>query len=62
MIREAIKKRMKELKITQIQLKEELGINQGNFSSFIRGNRTLPLDDIERVCAFLKLELKEIDE
>lgn len=58
MIREAIKRRMKELNITQVRIIEDLGLNKGNFSSFLKGNRSLPLDDIEKVCEYIGLELK----
>lgn len=61
MIREAIKSRMKDLKITQASLVEELGLNKGNFSFFLSGKRTLPLDDIERICERIGLELKPVD-
>ncbi len=58
MIREAIKARMKELKVTQQQLADELNISRPNLSNFITGKRSFPLDDIERICEYLKLELK----
>lgn len=61
MIRDAIKNRMKELKITQTYIVEAVGLNKGNFSSFLKGNRPLPLEDIEKICELLKLQLKPID-
>lgn len=61
MIRDAIKNRMKELKITQAKVADTLDLNKGNFSSFLKGNRPLPLEDIEKICEFLKLQLKPID-
>lgn len=61
MIRDAIKNRMKELKITQTYIVESVGLNKGNFSSFLKGNRPLPLEDIEKICELLNLQLKPID-
>lgn len=61
MIREVIKIRMKELNITQVEIVKNLNLNKGNFSSFLSGKRPLPLEDIEKVCEYLKLCLKPID-
>lgn len=52
---------MKELNITQVEIVKNLNLNKGNFSSFLSGKRTLPLEDIEKVCEHLKLCLKPID-
>lgn len=52
---------MKDLRITQKMLSEELHINQGNLSSFLVGKRTIPLDDLERILLFLRLEITKLD-
>lgn len=61
MIREAIKYRMKELRITQVRVADALDLNKGNLSAFLKGSRPMPLEDIEKICKFLKLQLKPID-
>lgn len=61
MVREVIKNRMEELGLTQAYIIRELELNKGNFSQFLKGNRTLPLADIERVCNLLNLVLKPND-
>ena len=61
MIREAIKIRIKELKTTQVKVATHVGLNEGNFSGFLSGKRPLPLEDIEKVCEYLKLKLQPID-
>lgn len=61
MIREAIRERIKDLRITQKQLAEELGITYQNLNGFLTGRRTLPVADIERMLQYLKLILK-VDE
>ncbi|WP_434251910.1 helix-turn-helix domain-containing protein [Bacteroides salyersiae] len=61
MIREAIIERIKDLRITQKQLAEELGLTYQNLNGFLTGRRTLPVSDIERMLHYLKLVLK-VDE
>lgn len=58
MIREAILKRLKEQKITQKQLADDVGVTYQNFNSFLKGKREFPLSDIERILAYLKLDIK----
>jgi transcriptional regulator with XRE-family HTH domain len=58
MIREAIKLRMKELKMSQNELCTQLGIAQPNLSAFLNNKRTIPLEDIEKICSYLRLVLK----
>lgn len=61
MIREAIIERIKDLRITQKQLAEELGLTYQNLNGFLTGRRTLPVSDLERMLQHLKLVLK-VDE
>lgn len=61
MIREAIIERIRKLDITQKQLAEELGITYQNLNGFLKGRRSLPITDLERMLQHLKLVLK-VDE
>lgn len=58
MIREAIKKRLEELNITQVQLAAELGINRSSLTSQLVGSRPIPFETLEKICNYLNLELK----
>lgn len=58
MIREAIKKRLEELGITQVQLAAELGFNRSSFTAQLNGSRPIPFQTLEKICEYLKLELK----
>lgn len=58
MIREAIKKRMQEVGVTQVVLARELGLSRPNLTSFLSGNRPLPLADLERILERLQLTIK----
>lgn len=58
MIRTAIAERINELKISKRKCALDNGLNYQNFNNFILGKRPLPLDDIEKVLAYLNLELK----
>lgn len=58
MIRETIKLRMKELKVSQNEICSQLGISQPNLSAFLNNKRNFPLADIEEICSYLKLVLK----
>ncbi|WP_158712695.1 helix-turn-helix domain-containing protein [Parabacteroides pacaensis] len=60
MIREAIKNRMKELNITQVQLADELGVNRSSLTAQLNGSRPIPFKTLEAICKYLKLELKPI--
>lgn len=57
LIREAIKKRLVELGITQTKCAEDNGFELKNFNSFLVGRRAFPLSDIEKVFKYLDLEI-----
>lgn len=56
-IREKIVLRIKELGIKQNDLSEKIGVNAQNLSSFLKGNRTIPFDRLEKLCMVLGLTL-----
>lgn len=56
-IREKIFLRMKELGIKQVELAPKVGMRAQNLSSYIRGNRPIPFDNLEKVCMVLGLTL-----
>lgn len=58
MVREAIINRMKELKVTQIQMAGDLNLSRPNLSNFLTGKRPFPLPDIEKILKYLNLEIK----
>jgi hypothetical protein len=57
MIREAIKKKLKEQKISARKCALENGIIYQNFNSFLNGKRPLPLHEIEEVFEYLGLKI-----
>ena len=61
MIREAILQRLSELKLTQKKLADDVGVTYQNLNSFLKGRREFPLSDIERILAYLKLDIKSCD-
>ena len=60
-IRERILFRIKSLGIKQIDVATRAGIQSQNLSSFLKGTRTMPLPQIERVCEVLGLTLGSVD-
>lgn len=58
MIREAIKNRLEELNITQVQLAAELGINRSSLTSQLNGSRPIPFETLEKICEYIGLVLK----
>lgn len=61
MIREAIKNRLEELGITQVQLAAELGVNRSSLTSQLNGSRPMPFDTLEKICERIGLELKPVN-
>jgi len=59
MIREAIKTAMKSQKVTQRRLAEDCGVYFTSLCHFLKGRRPLPLDQVERVLKYLKIDLKK---
>lgn len=58
-IRGKIYLRMKELGVKNRALCSDLGITEQNFSAFINGRRTIPYDDLEKICMYLGMTLKD---
>lgn len=58
MIREAIKNRLEELNITQVQLAAKLGVNRSSLTSQLNGSRPIPFETLEKICEYIRLELK----
>jgi transcriptional regulator with XRE-family HTH domain len=42
---------------SQRVIADATGINQGNLSRFLRGERGMSLDNVDALCAYLKLKL-----
>jgi transcriptional regulator with XRE-family HTH domain len=42
---------------TQLEIAAKTGINQGNLSKFLRGERSLSLENAAALCAYLDLHL-----
>lgn len=58
MIREAIKTAMMRQKVTQRMLADDCGVYYTAISHFLKGRRPLPLDKVEKMLEYLKIELK----
>lgn len=56
-LREEIRKRRKELGLTQKQLAAQVALNNATLCAFEAGDRNLGPDALERVCAALGLRL-----
>ena len=59
MIREAIKKRLIEKKISQRRCALDNDIDYNNFNKFLLGKRALPFDDLEKVLKYLLLRVTQ---
>lgn len=55
-----IRVRRAEIKMTQAQLAEEVGIWQGQISHLERGNKRLHLDTLERIAQVLRCSPAEL--
>lgn len=61
-VREKIYLRIKELGIKQKELSEKMGsLNVQNLSAYLRGKRTIPYDDLEKLCMLLGLTLGDVN-
>lgn len=58
MIREKIQEAMKEKAIKAVELSTATGINKGSLSQYFNGKRELRIESIEKILAYLDLELK----
>jgi len=61
-IREKIILRMKELGVRSRAVCNDLGIAESNFSAYLKGKRTIPFEDLEKLCMYLGLRLVRKDE
>lgn len=59
MIRNIIKKTMKENKVSQQQLSDHIGISKQAISQYLLGRDKLSIENIEKILSFLKLEIKK---
>ena len=57
MIRERILSELKHQGLSQRQMALDLGLTPQNVSSFLRGKRQFPVDKIEAILKYLKIEL-----
>ena len=53
MFKEAIEKKMTELKIRRSKIADDLGLQRSEISSYLNGNRKLSVEKIELVLAYL---------
>lgn len=53
----ALRRAIKESGLTGYRLAQECGVSQGQLSRFLRAERTLSLDAVDKLAAYLKLEL-----
>ena len=57
-IRQIIKGRMRDLKVTQLELEERTGIVQPQISAFLSGKRSAVVETVERLLDALDLEIR----
>lgn len=62
MIRYAIKTRIKQKGMSIRKVAIDCGLTYQNFHSFLSGSRALPIPDIEKVLAYLELEIRPVEE
>lgn len=53
MFKEAIEKKITELKIRRSKIADDLGLQRSEISSYLNGNRKLSVEKIELVLAYL---------
>ena len=53
MLKEAIEKKITELKIRRSKIADDLGLQRSEISSYLNGNRKLSVEKIEMVLAYL---------
>jgi len=53
MFKEAIEKKITELKIRRSKIADDLGLQRSEISSYLNGNRKLSVDKIEAVLEYL---------
>ena len=53
MIKEAIERKIAELKIRRSKIADDLGLQRSEISSYLNGNRKLSVEKIEMVLAYL---------
>ena len=55
--REAIKTSLKKQGLTQKSLAVKIGYNEQNFSTWMRGNRTIPVETLQKIIIELDIKL-----
>jgi len=53
MVKEAIEKKITDLKIRRSKIADDLGLQRSEISSYLNGNRKLSVEKIELVLAYL---------
>jgi predicted XRE-type DNA-binding protein len=53
MLKEAIEKKITDLKIRRSKIADDLGLQRSEISSYLNGNRKLSVEKIEMVLAYL---------
>ena len=53
MFKEAIEKKIAELKVRRSKIADDLGLQRSEISSYLNGNRKLSVEKIEMVLAYL---------
>ena len=53
MFKEAIEKKITELKVRRSKIADDLGLQRSEISSYLNGNRKLSVEKIEMVLAYL---------
>ena len=58
-IREMIRHRIKEIGVKQVILSQKIGVNTQNFTAYLKGNRPMPFEALDRLCEELNLTISE---
>ena len=57
MFKEAIEKKITDLKIRRSKIADDLGLQRSEISSYLNGNRKLSVEKIEMVLAYLGVKI-----
>ena len=57
MFKEAIEKKITDLKIRRSKIADDLGLQRSEISSYLNGNRKLSVEKIERLIQYLGIKL-----
>lgn len=61
MIRQAIQRELYAQGISQTKCVWDNNLDQSSFNNYLHGRRSLPVDDLEKVLKYLKLEILKLD-